>query len=265
MYVMLMVCSGWKFTFVYWAGFCQLPSNKTYQRIQDNQTIELTWMCERFPQVTFKIFLTTSWISNHLRIMAIFLNGVSNWSQSAFLINRNKTSTFPALGCQFKSCWLFLSFFLFSCFGFFPFLTYFLSVWRFFEKCISTIKIDWLYRKSSKVLKFFERNFFKNFWKKSGVGPEKTADIWWYYHWFPHHMTSETSAEIPYWWRVTTQIWVVLLIGCVAWEIWFNQWEALPRSGSFGGETSGSIAKCQLFNSGNKKIWLGRVLSVKTK
>ena len=23
----------------------------------------------------------------------------------------------------------------------------------------------------------------------------------------------ETSAEIPYWWRVTTQIWVVLLIG----------------------------------------------------
>ena len=133
-----------------------------------------------------------------------------------------------------RSAPVFLSFFLFSCFGFFPFLTYFLSVWRFFEKCISTIKIDWLYRKSSKVLKFFERNFFKNFWKKSGVGPEKTADIWWYYHWFPHHMTSETSAEIPYWWCVTTQIWVVLLIGCVAWEIWFNQWEALPRSGSFG-------------------------------
>ena len=23
----------------------------------------------------------------------------------------------------------------------------------------------------------------------------------------------ETSAEIPYWWHVTTQIWVVLLIG----------------------------------------------------
>ena len=145
----------------YWAGFCQLPSNKTYQRIQDNQTIELTWMSlygEMFPQVTFKIFLTTSWISNHLRIMAIFLNGVSNWSQFAFLINRNKTSTFPALGCQFKSCWSFLSFFLFSCFSFFPFLTYFLSVWRFFENCIFTIKIGSLYRKCSKVLKFFERN-----------------------------------------------------------------------------------------------------------
>ena len=33
----------------------------------------------------------------------------------------------------------------------------------------------------------------------------------------------ETSAEIPFWWRVTTQIWVVLLIGRAAWEIWFNQ------------------------------------------
>ena len=41
----------------------------------------------------------------------------------------------------------------------------------------------------------------------------------------------ETSAEIPYWRHVTTQIWVVLLIGCAAWEIWFNQSEELPRSG----------------------------------
>ena len=39
----------------------------------------------------------------------------------------------------------------------------------------------------------------------------------------------ETSAESPYWWRVTTQIWVVLLIGRAAWEICFNQSEALPR------------------------------------
>ena len=35
----------------------------------------------------------------------------------------------------------------------------------------------------------------------------------------------ETSAEISYWWHVTTQIWVVLLIGCDACEIWFNQSE----------------------------------------
>ena len=40
----------------------------------------------------------------------------------------------------------------------------------------------------------------------------------------------ETRAEIPYWWRVTTQIWVVLLIGRAPWEIWFSQSEALPKS-----------------------------------
>ena len=33
----------------------------------------------------------------------------------------------------------------------------------------------------------------------------------------------ETRAEIPYWWSVTTQIWVVLLIGRARWEIWFSQ------------------------------------------
>ena len=32
----------------------------------------------------------------------------------------------------------------------------------------------------------------------------------------------ETSAEIPYWWCVTTQIWVVLLIGRAASQIYFN-------------------------------------------
>ena len=40
----------------------------------------------------------------------------------------------------------------------------------------------------------------------------------------------ETSAEIPYWWRVTTQSWVELLIGRAAWKICFNQSEAPPRS-----------------------------------
>ena len=33
----------------------------------------------------------------------------------------------------------------------------------------------------------------------------------------------ETSAEIPYWWCVTTQIWVVLQIGRAASQIYFNQ------------------------------------------
>ena len=44
---------------------------------------------------------------------------------------------------------------------------------------------------------------------------------------------SGTSAEIPYWWRVTSQIWVVLLIGRAAREICFSQSEALPRSGTW--------------------------------
>ena len=43
----------------------------------------------------------------------------------------------------------------------------------------------------------------------------------------------ETSAEIPYRWRISTQFWVVLLIGRAAWEIWFNQSEVLSRSGSW--------------------------------
>ena len=45
----------------------------------------------------------------------------------------------------------------------------------------------------------------------------------------------ETSAEIPYWWRVTTQIWAraVLLKGRAAWKILLNQSEALPRSGKW--------------------------------
>ena len=46
----------------------------------------------------------------------------------------------------------------------------------------------------------------------------------------PRNDVWETTAEIPYWWRVTTQIWVVLLIGRAAKEICFNQSEALSRS-----------------------------------
>ena len=43
---------------------------------------------------------------------------------------------------------------------------------------------------------------------------EKTADISRRYRWFPPRNDDwETRAEIPYWWRVTTQIWVVLPIG----------------------------------------------------
>ena len=38
------------------------------------------------------------------------------------------------------------------------------------------------------------------------------------------------NGGIPYWWHVTTLIWVVLLIGLATKEICFNQSEVLPRS-----------------------------------
>ena len=39
-----------------------------------------------------------------------------------------------------------------------------------------------------------------------------------------------TSAEIPYWWRVTTQIWLVLLIGWGKFAPWHDQSEEFPIS-----------------------------------
>ena len=80
---------------------------------------------------------------------------------------------------------------------------------------------------------------------------------------FPAKSRLRNEAEIPYWWRVTTQIWVVLLIGRAAWEfdsanqkhypdlgsdassVWIS---ALVSPTSFGGETSGGVAKCRLFS-----------------
>ena len=47
----------------------------------------------------------------------------------------------------------------------------------------------------------------------------------------PRNDVWETAAEILYWWRVTTQIWVVLLIGRAAMKLCFNQSEAPHRSG----------------------------------
>ena len=50
--------------------------------------------------------------------------------------------------------------------------------------------------------------------------------------WFHREMTPvwETSAEIPYWWRVTTQIWLVLLIGWSKLPTRHDQSEAGPSS-----------------------------------
>ena len=47
----------------------------------------------------------------------------------------------------------------------------------------------------------------------------------------PQNATWKMSVEIPYWRRVTTQAWVVFLIGWSKFPLWHNQSEALPRSG----------------------------------
>ena len=42
----------------------------------------------------------------------------------------------------------------------------------------------------------------------------------------------ERSTEIPCWWHITTQIWVVLLIGWIKFPMRLDQSKALPRLGS---------------------------------
>ena len=46
---------------------------------------------------------------------------------------------------------------------------------------------------------------------------------------YPWNDVWETSAETPYWWRVTTQIWVVLLIG---WKFASSNQKHYPDPGS---------------------------------
>ena len=47
---------------------------------------------------------------------------------------------------------------------------------------------------------------------------------------FPRNDVWERRAKIPYWWRISTQIWVVLLIGWGKCSTWQDQSKALPRS-----------------------------------
>ena len=85
--------------------------------------------------------------------------------------------------------------------------------------------------------------------------------------WFPREMTPvwETSAEIPYWWRVTTQIWLVLLIGwgnCTSghsttrsgwWHFISVEFLRLILRRHFAREPVLGVPKCQLFCSGYMK------------
>ena len=49
----------------------------------------------------------------------------------------------------------------------------------------------------------------------------------------PPNYVWETSAEIPFWWRITTQIWLVLVIGWIKFAMPHGQSKALPRSGKW--------------------------------
>ena len=79
----------------------------------------------------------------------------------------------------------------------------------------------------------------------------------------------ETNAEVPYWWRVTAKILVVLLIGHTAgkirsttqiWVVMHHQYRisVLVSQASFHGETFGGIVKCWLFSQAkqNGKIFI---------
>ena len=56
----------------------------------------------------------------------------------------------------------------------------------------------------------------------------------------PWNDVSETSTENPYWWRITTQIWVLM---CHNYGIF-----VLFSQTSFRGVTSGGVTKCWLFS-----------------
>ena len=65
------------------------------------------------------------------------------------------------------------------------------------------------------------------------------------------------TSEIPYWWRVNTQTWVVLLIG---WRKFLTNQKHYPglaidassAQTSFCGETSGGVVKCRLISQADE-------------
>ena len=83
----------------------------------------------------------------------------------------------------------------------------------------------------------------------------KQPTFLWHHHFFPlQNDIWETSVEIPYWWHVTTQIWVVLLMVenllphirsiTQGTETCLQYWlYAFFSQTSFCTETSGSVAK----------------------
>ena len=86
--------------------------------------------------------------------------------------------------------------------------------------------------------------------------------------WFSSKMTSAEWAQKSHnrWWRATTHIWVVLLIGSQIWVVTRHQYGifALVSQTSFRGQSSGVVAKFQLYSqatilSGTKFMLIIRV------
>ena len=71
----------------------------------------------------------------------------------------------------------------------------------------------------------------------------------------PRNDVWETNAEIPYWWRITIQIWVVLLIGWSKFPMWFGQSEATSSVWNFCAHFSDVVSR------GNQ-WWYHKVLAV---
>ena len=77
------------------------------------------------------------------------------------------------------------------------YLNYFIE-----KKLYFVFRVEWYIKLTTTVTVFFTAVAWENsrhFATQITVSPRN--DVW------------ETSAEIPYWWRVTTHVWVVLLIG----------------------------------------------------
>ena len=65
------------------------------------------------------------------------------------------------------------------------------------------------------------------FWRQ----PKKKADIPRHHCLFSAKWRLGNERKTPYWWRVTSQIWVVPLIGCSKFPTWHDQIKTLLTSG----------------------------------
>ena len=82
------------------------------------------------------------------------------------------------------------------------------------------VQQKYLYSTTAFLFNFKELHLFNFKEQTIFIHPQECWIVW------------EMSAEIPYWWRVTTQIWVVLLIARDAWEFDLTNQKHYPDLGS---------------------------------